>query len=172
MGKIVVWLTVVLLGCGVAGAGMWQDWTDKQVKVPARLSAPKDAEWRGKLQTILSEEKLTLVQYAHNRDKYKVVMPYKTIIPQEYNHVRWLEQLLAAYGLKAKLGEKAVTKVAPSTTLAEALRDDRQLEVDLIVRYQWLIKHAPDSASRDLLGTLLLQTRIHYVLFDHALAMM
>lgn len=157
---------------GTAGPGMmWQGWNDKEVKIPDTLSLPKDKNWTQRLEETLASEKLSLAQYDADQERFGVYMPYAIIIPQEKNHIRWITQLLNAYGLSADLKKIVPPPVKETKTLGDAYRLGRGLESDLISNYEWLIKNAPDDASRTALGTILLQTRYHYVMFDHALQM-
>ena len=79
------------------GPGMMGGWID----VPAKLPAPKNMEWVQKLREILTLEKQSLVQYQADQEKFNAYMPYMMVIPQEENHIDWIEQLFKAYGLPA-----------------------------------------------------------------------
>ncbi|MEN6490316.1 MAG: hypothetical protein ABFD66_15795, partial [Smithella sp.] len=71
------------------GPGMMGEWID----IPAKLPAPKNAEWVQKLREILTLEKESLAQYQTDQEKFNAYMPYMMVIPQEENHVQWIEQL-------------------------------------------------------------------------------
>ena len=95
-------------------------------------------------------------------------MPYLMIIPQEENHIEWIGQLFKAYGLPSD--EKA-GPVVENKTLTEAYELSRKMESDLLPRYEWLVKNAGDRDTAQALNTILLQSRGHLVMFEHALRM-
>ncbi len=175
-------LLVVLLGFGSAyaqfgmmggrGPGMmWRGWDERDVSVPEKLPLPGDPKWTKQLEEVLAAEKLSLAQYSADQEKYDVYMPYNIIIPQEKNHIRWISRLLAAYGLSAEMKKIATPAVTETKTLGDAYELARGLESNLMNNYQELIKNSQDDTSRNVLGTVLLQTRFHQVMFDHALQM-
>jgi hypothetical protein len=90
------------------------------------------------------------------------------IIPQEENHIEWITKLLTAYGLSTDV---EVQPVKETTTLTQAYENARELEKNLIPQYEWLTNNAEDDTAKDVLDTILLQTRIHFTMFDHALHM-
>jgi rubrerythrin len=137
-------------------------------EVPDKLPAPKSQEWTQKLRDVLALERLSYAQYTADAEKFNAYMPYQMVIPQEDDHVRAIERLFAAYGLPpdAKLGAIVDTK-----TITEALELCVKMEQDLIPRYEWLVKNAIDRESAGILNNLLLQTRHHLVMFNHALWM-
>ncbi len=137
-------------------------------EVPDKLPAPKSEEWTQKLREVLSLERLSYAQYTKDAEKFNAFMPYTVVIPQEDDHVRAIERLFAAYGLPqdAKLGAIVETK-----TITEALELCVKMEQDLVSRYEWLVKNAVDRESAGILNNLLLQTRHHLVMFNHALWM-
>ena len=45
------------------------------------------------------------------------------------------------------------------------------MENDLLPRYEWLVKNAEDRDSAQVLNAILIQSRWHLVMFDHALRM-
>lgn len=147
------------------GPGMMGDyWID----VPTSLPTPKSAEWIQKLKEIFILEKESLAQYTTDQEKFNAYMPYMMVIPQEENHVEWIGQLFAAYGMKA---DGKVPPIVDNKTLTEAYELSTKLENDLLPRYEWLIKGAEDSDTAQILNTILLQSRWHLVMFEHALRM-
>ncbi len=136
--------------------------------VPAKLPAPKNQEWVQKLREVLALERLSFAQYTTDAEKYNTYMPYHMVIPQEEDHVRAIEGLFAAYALPAdgKHGPVAETK-----TVTEAFELCVKMERDLIPRYEWLVQNAGDRDSAGILNNILLQTRNHLVMFEHALKM-
>jgi rubrerythrin len=136
--------------------------------VPDKLPAPKSQEWTQKLQDVLALERLSYAQYAADAEKFNAYMPYHMVIPQEEDHIRAIERLFAAYGLPAN-GKTAA--VVETKAVTEALELCVKMEQDLIPRYEWLVKNAADRDSAGILNNILLQTRQHLVMFDHALRM-
>lgn len=136
--------------------------------VPDKLPLPKNQEWTQKLQEVLALERLSYAQYAADAEKYNAYMPYHMVIPQEEDHIRTIEQLFAAYGLPADGKPRPVTD---TKTITEAYEICIKLEGDLIPRYEWLVKNAGDRESAGFLNELLLQTRHHLTMFEHALRM-
>ncbi|MBP7765106.1 MAG: hypothetical protein K4445_14425 [Deltaproteobacteria bacterium] len=134
--------------------------------VPPKLPVPKNKEWLEKLHDILALERLSLEQYATDAEKYNTYMPYHMVIPQEQDHVMTLEKLFSAYGLSAEGKPQAVKD---TKTLEEAYQLCAKMERDLIPRYEWLIKNAADRDTAGLLNNLLIQTRYHLAMFDHAI---
>ena len=136
--------------------------------VPAKLPAPKDQEWVQKLREVLGLERLSYAQYTADAEKYNAYMPYQMVIPQEEDHVRAIERLFAAYALPADVKPGPVTE---TKTLTEAYELCVKMERDLIPRYEWLVQNAGDRDSAGILNNILLQTRHHLVMFEHALKM-
>lgn len=150
---------------GYGGYGMMGgDW----LEVPAKLPAPKNAEWVQKLREILTLEKESLAQYEADQEKFNAYMPYMMVIPQEENHVDWIGQLFNAYGLTA---DRKTPPVVDHKTLTDAYEFSLKLENDLLSRYEWLIKKAEDRETAQVLNLILIQSRWHLVMFDHALRM-
>lgn len=147
-------------GCPMCG----QNWR----KVPDKLPTPKSQTWLRNLKDILSLERLSLVQYQADENKYKIHMPYMMVIPQEDLHIKWISELFSAYGLSSAGPTPAVRK---SQTIIQAYEIALKLEEDLIPRYERLINAAEDSDSAQILRTILYQTRMHYMMFSHALRM-
>ncbi len=90
------------------------------------------------------------------------------VIPQEENHVEWIGQLFKAYGLRA---DGKTPPVVDNQTLTKAYELSVKMENDLLPRYEWLIKKAEDRDTAQVLNVILLQSRWHLVMFDHALRM-
>jgi rubrerythrin len=136
--------------------------------VPAKLPAPKDQEWVQKLREVLGLERLSYAQYTADAEKYNAYMPYQMVIPQEEDHVRAIERLFAAYGLPPDGQPGPVTE---TKAITEAYELCVKMERDLIPRYEWLVQNAGDRDSAGILNNILLQTRHHLVMFEHALRM-
>lgn len=145
---------------GMMGSGVWG-------YVPQKLPVPKNQEWAGKLREILVLERLSFEQYATDAEKYNTYMPYRMVIPQEQDHVMTIERLFAAYGLSLADGKPAAAK--ETKTLTEAYELCVKMERELIPRYEWLVKKAEDRDSAGILNNLLIQTRYHLAMFEHAL---
>jgi hypothetical protein len=141
---------------------------ETDISIPEKLQKPKNKEWVGKLQQILTLENLSQLQYEADSKKYQVNMPYRMVIPQEENHIEWIKKLFAAYGLPSHV---KVQPIKETTTLTQAYKNARDLEKNLIPQYEWLINNAEDNTTKEVLDIILLQTRIHYTMFDHALHM-
>jgi hypothetical protein len=150
-------------GMGPGMMGGW-DWVD----IPSKLPAPKNAEWVQKLNEILAMEKQSLAQYQADQEKFNAYMPYMMIIPQEENHIEWIGQLIKAYGLPS---DGKVSPVVQSGTLTDAYQLSVKMEADLLPRYEWLVKNAGDRVSAQALNTILIQSRWHMVMFEHAIRM-
>jgi len=146
------------------GPGMMGGWVD----VPTKLPAPINAEWVQKLREILTLEKQSLAQYQADQEKFNAYMPYIMVIPQEENHVVWIGQLFEAYGLPA---EGKTEPVVDNKTLPEAYELSVKMENDLLPRYEWLVKTAEDRDTAQVLSSILIQSRWHLVMFEHALRM-
>jgi hypothetical protein len=150
-------------GMGMMGGGGMMG-----VRVPEKLPTPRSQQWLNNSREVLSLERLSLVQYQTDEDKFHVYRPYMMIIPQEENHIQWITQLFTAYGLSAAGPTPAIRK---SQTITQAYEIAIGLEADLMPRYEWLITNAEDSDSRQVLNAILHQTRMHYRMFNMALRM-
>lgn len=148
------------------GRGMMGDLIAPEV--PDKLPAPKSQEWTQKLGDVLALERLSYEQYTADAEKFNAYMPYHMVIPQEVDHIRAIERLFAAYGLPPD-GKPAA--VVETKAITEAFELCIKMEQDLIPRYEWLVKNAGDRESAGIINVLLLQTRHHLVMFDHALRM-
>ena len=147
-------------GMGPGTMGGW-------VNVPTELPAPKNAQWLGRLRDILGLERESLAQYQSDQRRFNTQMPYGMVIPQEENHIRWIEELLKAYGLPVE--GKASPAVVRNRTLTEAFKEAAKLEAELLPRYEWLVSKGEDRDTAGVLNTILLQSRWHLALFQHAL---
>lgn len=156
-----------MMGCPMCG-GPWRNPNGWTGAIPQSLPQPTDQEWITRLRGILVSEKFSFAQYTADEDKYRVRMPYMMIIPQEQNHVTWINGLFSAYKLSA---DGTVPPVKKSASITEAYQIAQALEADLIPRYEWLIGHTNDPTTRQVLDTILLQSRMHYTMFTHALQM-
>jgi len=153
---------------GYGGFGMGPGMMGGWVNVPDKLPAPKSSEWLQKLREILALEKESLAQYQTDQEKFNAYMPYMMVIPQEENHIAWIDQLFKAYGLPADMKANPVVE---NKTLKDAYELSVKMENDLLPRYEWLVKKAEDRDTARVLNTILLQSRWHLVMFDHALRM-
>jgi hypothetical protein len=146
------------------GPGMMGDW----ISVPEKLPAPKNQEWIDNLREVLDLEKKSYRQYSLDAEKYNAAMPYLMVIPQEENHVFLIERLFAAY--EAKPDGKSYPAVE-TKSLREAFELCEKMERDLILRYLWLVQKAEDQDSAMVLNHILMQTRWHLAMFEHALGL-
>ena len=80
--------------------------------------------------------------------------------------VEWIGQLFTAYGLPA---EGKTPPVVDNKTLTDAYEISVKMENDLLPRYEWLIKKAEDRDTAQVLNLILIQSRWHLVMFEHAL---
>jgi len=146
------------------GPGMMGGWID----VPAKLPTPKNTEWVAKLREIFTLENQSLAQYQADQEKFNAYMPYMMVIPQEENHIASIGQLFKAYGLST---DDKTGPVVEAKTLTESYERGVKLEGDLLPRYEWLLKEAGDRDTAQVLNAILLQSRWHLVMFEHALRM-
>lgn len=153
--------------CPMCGRN-WDGMYAGAVSIPEKLSRPKNEKWTGHLREILSLEELSKAQYQIDSNTYQVSMPYMMVIPQEDNHIEWIKELLKAYQLPLEAKKLPIKK---TSDIIGAYQYAVQLESDLVPRYEQLIQQAEDDTARQVLGTILLQTRMHYTMFSHALWM-
>ncbi len=146
-------------GCPMCG----QSWA----KIPEKLPVPNDA-WIKDLKEVLFLEKLSLAQYNTDSGKFHVMMPYMMVIPQEENHIGWISQLFSTYGIAP---EGTAPEIVKTVTVRQAYDIAIKLEMDLIPRYESLIRSAGDTDSSQVLNNILYQTRMHLMMFKHALGM-
>src|SRR3990172_169219 len=126
-------------GPGQGGYGRGMMWARGWVDIPAKLPAPKNAEWLQKLKDILVVEKKSLAQYKSDAGRHDVYMPYMMVIPQKENHIYWIEQLFAAYGLPP---DGKVPQIVQAKSLPQAYELAVKREAGSLSRYEWLIKNA------------------------------
>jgi rubrerythrin len=150
--------------CGQNWDGMYSG----QTSIPKELSKPKSQKWIDNLRETLAFEELSKLQYEQDSQKFQANMPYMMVIPQENNHIQWIKELLTAYGLSTDVKVPSLKDVPDIT---KAFEYAMKIESDLMPRYEWLITNAEDETSSNVLGTILLQTRMHYTMFNHALWM-
>ncbi|MEN6464046.1 MAG: hypothetical protein ABFD62_02600 [Syntrophaceae bacterium] len=155
---------------GMMGHGMGPGMTMGSIadSVPEKLPAPGDRQWLDQLRDVLALEKLSFIQYTKDAEKFNARMPYRMVIPQERDHIEAIRKLFSAYGAPAD-GDPG--PFAETKSLAEAYERGIELERGLAARYEKLIETAPDKDSAAVLNNLLLQTRHHLVMFEHALRM-
>ncbi|MCE5322391.1 hypothetical protein LLG46_03630 [bacterium] len=137
-------------------------------QIPDKLPYPKSAEWIARLKAIFALEKLSQAQYTADEDKYHVRMPYMMIIPQEQNHITWIGGLFKAYGIAPGVETPPVKK---SESVRQAYEIGRDIEAQSIPKYVWLIKNTDNKTTRQVLDTVLMQTRMHHMMFTHVLEM-
>jgi rubrerythrin len=154
-----------MMGRGpMMGPGMMGGW----VTVPESLPTPKNTEWVQNLREILVLEKKSYAQYTLDAEKYNAAMPYMMVIPQEEDHFNLIERLFVAYGLKS---DGKPEPAVETRNLKEAFELCARMEQELIPRYTWLVQNAEDRDSAQVLNNILLQTRMHLAMFQHALGM-
>ena len=146
--------------------GMMHRWYP--MDIPPALPKPKSARWTKELEKVLELEILSKDQYEADSSKYRAHMPYMRVIPDEHHHVRWIGQLFSGYGLKPNLEALPLRKTA---NLIEAYKLCIHLEENLIPRYETLISTAEDDTTGRVIDRILRETRMHYVMFSHALRM-
>jgi len=136
--------------------------------IPLKLPSPKNQEWIQNLREVLALELLSYAQYTADAEKFNAYMPYMMVIPQEEYHIETIKRLFVAYGLPSDVKVGAVTE---TKTLPDAYELCVKMERDLIPHYELLVKNAEDHDTAGILNNLLLQTRHHLVMFEHALQM-
>ena len=109
-----------------------------------------------------------MAQYQTDQEKFNAYMPYMMVIPQEENHIEWIERLFKAYGLSADV---KAAPVVDNKSLTEAYQLSTKMESDLLPRYEWLVKKAEDRDTSQVFNAILIQSRWHLVMFEHALRM-
>ena len=136
-------------GMGMMGGGGMMG-----ARVPETLPTPNSHQWLNNSREVLSLERLSLVQYQTDEDKFHVYRPYMMIIPQEENHIQWITQLFTAYGLSAA---GLTPTIRRSQTITQAYEVAMGLEADLMPRYEWLITNAEDRNTDQVLTSILAQ---------------
>lgn len=135
--------------------------------IPDELPKP-GKEWLDSFNKVYDLEVLSRAQYQQDYDSFQVSMPYTMIIPQEENHIRWIDSLYLAYKIKPADINPKTTK---SKSIQEAYQTGLRIENQAIPMYEYLVKNASDSTSALVLNTILYQTRMHVMMFNHALNM-
>ncbi len=107
-------------------------------------------------------------QYVKDSRTYNLRMPYMRVIPDEENHIAWINGLYQAFG---ETYSANVPPVTDTDSPEEAYRVAMELEQELVPDYEWLIQNASDEQTRQIIETILFQTRMHYTMFQHALNM-
>ncbi|MFO7962672.1 MAG: hypothetical protein R6U50_02010 [Desulfobacterales bacterium] len=153
--------------CPMCGRA-WQDGNTYSLEIPENLQTPESEEWLNRIYKVYDLEKLSKAQYENDSREFNLHMPYMRVIPDENNHISWIESLFSAYSVSYK---PDVPKIRVSNSAKEAYQIARELEQDLIPRYEWLIQNAPDGKTKQVIETILFQTDMHYMMFTHALRM-
>jgi hypothetical protein len=133
--------------------------------VPEKLPRPRNEKWIKILRQTLALENQAKIQYANDSIKFNVHWPYMTVVAQDGNHIKWLENLFKAYRI---IGDVSTPDFRKSKNLDSAYRIAIRTEKNLIKKYDWLMKNAPDDKTFEILETILVQTRIQYELFYQA----
>ncbi len=152
--------------CPMCGR-QWDGRYGGEMNIPGNLPKPEDA-WLQRLSDVMGREKLSDNQYVKDSRKYNLHMPYMRVIPDEENHIAWLGGLYKAFGEKYSADIPPVTE---TESPEEAYRVAMGLEQELIPDYEWLIRNTSDEQTRQIIETILFQTRMHYTMFQHALNM-
>lgn len=150
---------------GGAGGPMGGGMMHREPTIPSSLPRPSD-QWLTQLTEVLAIEEHSQRQYEADSAKYSAPMPYRMVLNQEADHIRWIRALYAAYGVTPS---PASLPLRPTSSLNEALEIGRSIESDLVVRYEQLHGSSNDPASRDVLGMIGQQTHHHLMMFLHAL---
>ena len=153
--------------CPMCGAS-WDGRVQRYGQVSRELPRPNDEQWVAELREALGLEEFSEAQYERDVRAHGLERPYRMVVPQERNHIAWIAGMFGAYGLSPDAERPEVRK---TPTAVAALELGLELEADLAPRYERLILRAQDRDSADILDTILLQTRMHYAMFDHALRM-
>lgn len=148
-------------GCPLCGSGA-------DVAIPERLPPPRDAAWRERFAKIYGLERLSLRQYETDSTKFGERMPYQMVIPQESNHIAWIEKLYAAYSITPPIKN---FPLRPTSSPENAFQVAMGLEAELVPEYAQLIATAGDQITPAVLDVIMRQTRWHYTMFSHAARM-
>lgn len=146
----------------------WNGQYQSRDMVPDTLPKPQNQKWLNKLDEVLSLEKSSQALYEKDSRKFNLRHPYLMVIPQEINHIEWIQEMFAAYGVQPDAPRPAVTAFASPE---DAYRKAMDMEADLIPKYEWLISNASDKMSGEILDYILLQTEMHYTMFSHGSGM-
>ncbi|MFP4163437.1 MAG: hypothetical protein ACLFQB_05930 [Chitinispirillaceae bacterium] len=135
--------------------------------VPETLPTPQGA-WLEDLNEVLALERLSKDQYMKDSRKFNIRRPYGMVIPQEENHIAWITDLYNAFGVAVP---DSVPPLKETSSAQEALQAAMTLEQDLVPIYESLIRTAGNEQVEQVINEILLQTRMHYTMFQHALSM-
>lgn len=160
------WAQMGMGRCPMCGQ-QWDGRYDGEMKIPGKLPKPEEA-WLQRLSDVMGREKLSEKQYVKDSRKYNLRMPYMRVIPDEENHIAWINGLYQAFG---ETYSADVPPVKDTDSPEEAYRVGMELEQELVPDYEWLIRNASDDQTRHVIETILFQTRMHHTMFQHALNM-
>jgi hypothetical protein len=135
--------------------------------IPDSLRPPKNRQWIKHLDGLLKRERFALAQYRREPEIYRLHTPYTVIIPQKQSQVEWITALFPVLGMK--IPDSTGT---PSDTASwhDVLQVSMNLERLLIREYEWLVQNTENEKTRRVLSDFLYQTRMHYIMFQHALS--
>lgn len=152
--------------CPMCGRS-WDGRDGRSFEIRENLPRPAD-EWLQQLSLAMEKEKLSQAQYIRDSRKFDLRMPYMRVIPDEENHISWINGLYQAFGEEYTAG---VPPVKETGSPEEAYRLGMELEKELVPIYEWLIENTSDDQVRQVIETILFQTRMHQAMFQHALRM-
>lgn len=152
--------------CPMCGRG-WDGRNTYDLPIPETLPTPQGA-WLEDLNEVLAKERLSKAQYIKDSRKYNIRRPYGMVIPQEENHIAWITELYDAFGVVVP---DTVPPLKETSSAQEALRIAMTLEEELVPLYESLIRTAGNGQVEQVINEILLQTRMHYTMFQHALSM-
>jgi hypothetical protein len=92
----------------------------------------------------IQDEYLARAEYEAIMERYGNVRPFSNIIRAEEQHIEWLKQLFAEYGLKLPVDTSRSRVVLPAD-LKTALQTGVQAEVDNIAMYEAFLGKAAAS---------------------------
>jgi len=160
------WAQMGMGHCPMCGQ-QWNGRYDGEMKIPGNLPKPGES-WLQRLSDVMGREKLSEKQYVKDSRKYNLRMPYMRVIPDEENHIAWIDGLYHASG---ETHSADVPPVKDTDSPEEAYRVAMELEQELVPDYEWLIQNTSDGQTQQIIETILFQTRMHYNMFQHALSM-
>ncbi|MFW6245535.1 MAG: hypothetical protein ACOC36_06580 [Fibrobacterota bacterium] len=135
--------------------------------IPETLPTPQGS-WLEDLSVVLAKERLSRAQYTKDSRKFNIRRPYGMVIPQEENHIAWISQLYDAFGVVVP---DTIPPLEETSSAQEALQTAMTLEEELVPLYESLIRRAGNEQVEQVINEILLQTRMHYTMFQHALSM-
>jgi hypothetical protein len=160
------WAQMGMGHCPMCGQ-QWDGRYGGEMQIPGNLPKPEEA-WLQRLSDVMGREKLSEKQYVKDSRKYNLRMPYMRVIPDEENHIAWIGGLFQAFG---ETYANDAPPVKNTASPEEAYRVAMELEQELVPDYEWMIRNASDEQTRQIIETILFQTRMHYTMFQHALNM-